>query len=160
MLCSSYSERMYWNFRIYVLQSVSPLMHWEGILDVINSSPLFWVSICSHQLCADLVWVFLSGSIQILIFWIRFSTIILQQWEPSVGFLLEPLQEGALPDTHWPPAGAEGLNTKLQSLCEMHIKHAWKKKFSHRTMFKRCIQNLSVSEEHGRSCVLCYAKDV
>ena len=51
-----------------MLQSVSPLMHWEGILDVINSSPLFWVSICSHQLCADLVWVFLSGSIQILIF--------------------------------------------------------------------------------------------
>lgn len=87
MLCSSHSDRIYWDLRIYVLQSVSPLMHWEGILDVINLSPLLWVSL--HSLCATLVWVFLSGSIQILISLIGFSTIILEQWKPSVSFLLE-----------------------------------------------------------------------
>lgn len=124
MLCSSRSERIYWDLRIYVLRSVSPLMHWEGILDVINLSPLLWVSLCSHQLCATLVWVFLSGSIQILISWIRFSTTILEQWKSSMGFLLEFLQEKALSGTQWPPVGAEGLNTKQQSLREMRIKHA------------------------------------
>lgn len=44
--------------------------------------------------------------------------------------------------SHFPPVQAEGLNTKLQDLCELETKHAQKRKFSYRTFLKWYIQNL------------------